>query len=310
MKMKNNIIPINNIQDMERYLPKGSISLSLPGKPLVGKERYSKIYHTTSLHSFMLIWAKKRLRFSPLTGVNDIKEIDVSIINENPRLLPMLFAMQDVRKAYKQISFTMDFDSAIKGYASPLIWGIYGDKNNGVCIELDYDKLKLPTSCFCGIVEYKENAKGRIELPKDIATVNSLKSFIQTHQKELFFVKDKCWEHENEYRIICDTDEYLDIADAITSVYVANIDGLTFEIVDELLKDTNIKFGYVHIDRESGVLVSSDARLYKKDEMNFARNNLDKCLQAIFKQAKEHYESLKNNPNADLTKIEYELCHG
>lgn len=306
--MKNNIIPINNIQDMESVLPAGHIKPSLYGEILTGKERYSKIYHTTSLNSFMLIWAKKRLRFSPLTGVNDMKEVSVSISHESPRLLPMLFAMQDARKAYKQISFTMDVDSAIKGYALPLVWGVYGDKNNGVCIELDYDKLKLPTNCFCDIVEYKERAKNQIELPKDITTVNSLKSFIQARQKEIFFVKDKCWEYENEYRIICDTDEYLDITNAITSVYVANIDGLTYEIVDELLKGTNINFGYVHIDKQSGTLISSDARGYKND-LNSAQNNPDNCLQSIFKQAKEHYESLKNNPNADLTKIEYKLCH-
>lgn len=306
--MKNNVVPVNNIQDIERYLPKDNIALSLPGKPLLGKERYSKIYHTTSLNSFMLIWAKKRLRFSPSTGVNDMKEIDESIINKNPQLLPMLFAMQDVRKAYKQISFTIDFDSAIKGYASPLIWGVYGDKNKGVCIELDYNKLKLPTKCFCGIVEYRETVKNQIELPQNITTINSLKSFIQAHQKELFFVKDKCWEHENEYRIICDTDEYLDITDAITAVYVTDIDGLAFEIVDEYLKDTNIKFGYVHIGKKSGVLFSSDARQHK-DEMNLSQKNSENCLRAIWKQAKEHYESLKNNPNADLTKIEYKLCH-
>ncbi len=42
----------------------------------------------------------------------------------------------------------MDFDTSIKGYASPLIWGVYGDKNKGVCIELDYEKLNLPSSYF------------------------------------------------------------------------------------------------------------------------------------------------------------------
>lgn len=305
--MKKQIKVIENLQDIEKYLPKGCIALSLPGKPLTGKERFSKIYHTTSLNSFMLIWAKKRLKFAPLTGVNDMKEMTFSASNENPQLLPMLFAMQDVRKAYKQISFTMDFDSSIKGYASPLIWGVYGDKNNGVCIELDYNKLDLPTNYFCDIVEYEDKVKHQIEIPKDIVTVNSLKSFIQTHQKELFFIKDRCWKYENEYRIISDTDEYLDITNAITAVYIANLDGLAFEIVDELLRNTNIEFGYVHAEKKSGVLFSSDARECKK-QVYSAQNNPKNCLSHISKQAKDHYESLKNNPNADLTKIEYKLC--
>ena len=286
--MKNNIIPFRNIQDIEKYLPKEEIEISLPGKPLIGKDRYSKIYHTTSLNSFMLIWAKKRLKFAPLTGVNDMKEMTLSISHESPQLLPMLYAMQDVRKSYKQISFTMDFDSSIKGYASPLIWGVYGDKNNGVCIELDYKKLKLQSNYFCGIVEYKNRTQHQIKVPK-----------------ELFFVKDKCWEHENEFRIISDTDEYLDISNAITAVYVANIDGLAFDIVDELLKNTNINFSYVYVDK-SGMLFSSDARRYKKN-IDSALNNPKNCLPIISRQAKEHYESLKNNPDADLTKVKYKL---
>ncbi|MFQ7049253.1 MAG: hypothetical protein ACLRR1_11385 [Alistipes shahii] len=62
--MKNNII-FKNIQDIEKYMP-GCITLSLPGKPLIGKDRYSKIYHTTSLNSFMLIWAKKEIEICPI----------------------------------------------------------------------------------------------------------------------------------------------------------------------------------------------------------------------------------------------------
>lgn len=308
MNMKSRIFAITNLEEFAK-LPEGCAKPLFSGKPLVGKNKYSKLYHTTSLNSFMLIWAKKRLKFASLTGVNDMNEMSLSISGESPQQIPMIFAMQDVRKAYKQISFTMDFDSLIKGYASPLIWGVYGDKNKGVCIELDYNKLNFPTNCFHDIVEYKNRTKCQIEIPKDVVTVNSLKSFIRLHQKELFFMKDKCWEHENEYRIISDADEYLDITDAITSVYVADLDGLAFEIVDELLKNTNIKFGYVHVDRDSGVLFSSDARKYKEN-LNSALKNPGNCLLPISEQAKNYYESLKNDPDADLTKIEYNLYHG
>ena len=252
----------------------------------------------------MLIWAKKRLKFAPLTGVNDMKEMELSISHENPQLLPMLFAMHDVRNSYKQISFTMDFDTSIKGYASPLIWGVYGDKNKGVCIELDYEKLNLPSSYFCDIVEYTNNTNHWIKISNDVVSVTSLKSFIREHQKELFFLKDKCWEYENEYRIISDSDEYLDISNAITAVYVADLDGLAFEIVDAMLKNTDVTFGYVHLDKDSGVLFSSDARLYK-DSINSPLSDPRNCLLSISKQAKEHYESLKKHPDADLTKVEY-----
>lgn len=206
----------------------------------------------------------------------------------------------------KQISFTMDFDTSIKGYASPLIWGVYGDKNKGVCIELDYEKLNLPSSYFCDIVEYTNNTNHRIKISNDVVSVTSLKSFIREHQKELFFLKDKCWEYENEYRIISDSDEYLDISNAITAVYVADLDGLAFEIVDAMLKNTDVTFGYVHLDKDSGVLFSSDARLYK-DSINSPLSDPRNCLLSISKQAKEHYESLKKHPDADLTKVEYKI---
>lgn len=300
--MSNKLIPIKYIEGLDKYIPKGGCTDLLPGQPLLGDDRYKKIYHTTSLNSFLLIWAKKRLRFAPLSGVNDMKEKFLSISEENPQLLPMLFAMDDVKRSYKQISFTMDFDTKYKGCTSPLMWGVYGDKNNGVCIELDYEKLKLPENCLCGIVDYKQINYRKIEIPQNVVTINSLKDFIVEHQKELFFEKDLCWEHENEYRILSDTDDYLDISEAISAVYVASIDGLTYEIVDELLKDSGVKLGFVHLNASNGVLISPDARLYKES----LQKKETGCLARIFSQAKDFYERNKEDWDVNLTKKTYD----
>lgn len=35
----------------------------------------------------------------------------------------------------------MDYDSYTQGCMSPMMWGLYGDKGKGVCIEFDYIKL-------------------------------------------------------------------------------------------------------------------------------------------------------------------------
>ena len=67
-----------------------------------------------------------------------------------------------------------------------------------------------------------------------------------------------------------------------------------------------VTFGYVHLDKDSGVLFSSDARLYK-DSINSPLSEPRNCLLSISKQAKEHYESLKKHPDADLTKVEYKI---
>ena len=301
--MSKKLIPIKYIEELDKYIPKKDYIDLPPSQPLLGDDRYKKIYHTTSLNSFLLIWAKKRLKFAPLTGVNDMKEKLLSISGENPQLLPMLFAMDDVKRSYRQISFTMDFDTKNKGCTSPLMWGVYGDKNNGVCIELDYEKLKLPENCLCGIVDYKQINYRKIEIPQNVVTINLLKDFIIEHQKELFFVKDLCWEHENEYRILSDTDDYLDISEAISAVYVASIDSLTYEIVDELLKDSNVNFGFVHLNASNGVLISPDARLYKESLQKKGSG----CLAGIYSQAKEFYEKNRKNWNVDLTKVKYNI---
>ena len=56
-----------------------------PGKRLKGAKRYEKLYHYTSFESFVKIWLNKTLRFSPVTGVNDIQEkiIEASVNNLN-----------------------------------------------------------------------------------------------------------------------------------------------------------------------------------------------------------------------------------
>lgn len=41
---------------------------------MIGKERYSKLYHYTSLDSFNFIWKNKNLKFSEIATVNDFNE--------------------------------------------------------------------------------------------------------------------------------------------------------------------------------------------------------------------------------------------
>jgi hypothetical protein len=105
-----------------------------PGRKLKGEEKYRKLYHYTSFNTFVKIWCTKKLKFGTLTDVNDILEMNFEILTESPQQIPLIFAYNEIRTSYKQISFTMDYDSYIKGCMSPLMWGIYGDKRKGVCI--------------------------------------------------------------------------------------------------------------------------------------------------------------------------------
>ncbi|MBQ7820413.1 MAG: DUF2971 domain-containing protein [Bacteroidales bacterium] len=91
---------------------------------------------------------------------------------------------------------------------SVLMWAYYND-NKGYCIEYDVNVIrKNIVSQYQNILREKGNAKNRI-LAKSVTYTNTLPSaplffnkdnIIQILDK--YFYKSKCWEHENEFRIV------------------------------------------------------------------------------------------------------------
>ena len=58
------------------------------------------------------------------------------------------------------------------------------------------------------------------------------------NRKQLFFQKHRHWEMENEYRYISKDCEYLDISDAVTTVYVLGEDDTPLsELIRESRED-------------------------------------------------------------------------
>ena len=145
-------------------------------KKLTGDERYKKLYHYTSFDSFVKIWLNQNLRFSPLSAVNDIQEVDFKTAVINSDRLDLCNRLNKHRLSYKQISFTMDYDSALKGCMSPMMWGLYADKRKGVCIELEYDKIKFPTGTLKDVVTYQKYVKWQNIVDERIETENGLKA--------------------------------------------------------------------------------------------------------------------------------------
>lgn len=206
-----------------------------PGKKLKGVERYKSLYHYTSFDSFVKIWLSKSLRFSPVSNVNDIQERVIEASIANPKQLELAKSFIAVRKSYKQVSFTMDYDSYLKGCMSPMMWGLYADKTKGVCIELDYSKILFPHNCLKGIVRYKAILNKYQGISPNVKTESDLNRFIIKHQKELFFTKNKCWSGENEYRVLSKDDDYLNIENAICAVYLATENSLDLTFVRKLV---------------------------------------------------------------------------
>lgn len=212
-----------------------TINGEFPGRRLKGAKRYEKLYHYTSFESFVRIWLNKTLRFSPVTEVNDIQEkiIEASINNLNQ--VEIAKRLIEIRKSYKQVSFTMDYDTYLKGCMSPMMWGLYAGKTRGVCIELDYNKIQFPHSCLKGIVSYKSILRKYHCISPELKSEDALIKFIRTNRKELFFTKHKCWAGENEYRVLSNECDYLNIENAISAVYLAYENSSELEMVCKLV---------------------------------------------------------------------------
>lgn len=172
-----------------------------PGHKLKGKERYKRLYHFTSFESFVKIWLSKELLFSELEKVNDLFEIYKNF-NADFNQFALMFAFRELMSEFRQISFTMDYDSYTKGCMSTAMWGLYGDKTNGVCIEIDFEKLVIPKNCTIGTISYVKTLPKYINLDSSLTCIADLRKFIQRRKKQFFFKKLNSWKSENEFRII------------------------------------------------------------------------------------------------------------
>lgn len=152
-------------------------------------------------------------------------------------------------KLYRQISFCVDYQDGLEGYASPAMWGHYARdyQRSGVCIELDDSKIKYPQSkLYKGKVHYKKCLKPTHIGGVDAETSNAAQKFVILNRKNLFFNKHRHWKYENEYRYISKECEYIDISNAITSIYVLGEDNITLESVKRIIIDTE-KVSFLNI---------------------------------------------------------------
>lgn len=264
-----------------------------PGYKLTGKDRYKKLYHYTSFDTFVKIWLSKQLRYSTVTNVNDIQEAESSASVPHPNQTAIIYAYHDIRQKYKQISFTMDFDSYMKGCMSPMMWGHYADKRKGVCIEIDYGKLNLPDTCFDAPVKYKQILNKSRFIDSKVITIKQIHQFIKRYKSDIFFTKQKCWSGENEYRIISAVDDYLDISNAITAVYLTSCDSTECLLTEQLVGDSvPVKFlHYIGSAGNKALPIISDTRSCRKQKetiINSPRNFMFNYSNMAIKLYEQH----------------------
>ena len=250
----------------------------------------------TSFDTFVKIWLTKQLRFSSTEGVNDMMELSDSITSLKGYLI---FAYRDRRLLYRQISLSMDYDSYIKGYMSPMMWGHYGDKRKGVCIELDYMKLPLGSTMYHAPVVYKKVLNKEVLLPNNLTTIEDIDNYIVQNRKDLFFTKQIDWKGENEYRIISNTLDYLDVSNAITAVYLTSYDSIECLLVEKLVGEC-VPVKYVYFHNEFGKCIPRVAETkHSRDKVVSIKNNpryvaLIKKMELKYQQMLLEYKAKEN----------------
>lgn len=262
---------------------------NFPREELKGK----KIYHYTSFDSFVKIWLSKKLLLGEVSNVNDLLEHKYSLEFPNWSYLALDEAFRDVRNSYKQISFTLDYEQ-LKGYECAMMWGQYADKARGVCIEFDFDKLTahFNNNMEDGFVEYCDRLPKMPALANE-RTIGDIRNFIRNHRKEIFFTKLTVWEYENEYRIISDKEDFLEIADAISAIYLTSCTSNECIWVEMLLSSTSIPVLALHITEDNSY------RCFELVSPEEQRHRIEKAKD-IVEQAKTFYNIAKQHEDVDL----------
>ena len=218
-----------------------------------------KLYHYTTIDKFEKIWDSKTIRFAPAETTNDFferfktfvltqgtfsyngKQLDRNLFNHFDKKI-----WEELSK-YRQVSFSYDYDDGLKGYASPMMWGQYAWSKigktwqNGVCIAIDSDKIKVPSFVFPpNKVQYKSSLESPIVENIDYTKEGAAAFFVERNINAYFFTKHNHWEHENEYRYICKQEGALDISKAITEIYVLWDDNTPLEKIQAIVNDDSI----------------------------------------------------------------------
>jgi hypothetical protein len=203
------------------------------------RQRFSemtRLYHFTSFDAACHIIESGKLRFGKLYRMNDLIENHKIVFQHLVMDLDEdknngLFAEEEMHR-YQQISFSQDRrvgDRIYEGFNLHPMWGLYADKGYGACLVFNKDKLKLEEGDYANNVEYVDLVFSDYGFRNKSKA--GIKAEIWRRRDEIFFVKRKEWEYEQEFRIIRrakkeSEDNYLDVSNALAFVILCRDDSL------------------------------------------------------------------------------------
>ena len=212
---------------------------------------------------------------------------------------PLLFALRDTLAKYKQLCFTMNYDSLLKGCMSNSMWYHYGDKRNGVCLEFDFNRLDLPTNAIYGPVSYKYLLKAGIILPDEVQTINNVEKYVRDNLKKIFFEKTIEWKCENEFRIMCPNESFLNINGAISAIYFTDCESEHVKVAEKIVGN-DFPIRYIDYMTECDEITPIDnGTISMRTKIENIRKNHEND-KTFMQQALEFYEANKHDKNRSL----------
>lgn len=179
------------------------------------------LFHYTSLESAIRIILTKSLRFGEFANMNDIAEIRKESFGYcEPEI------MLRVLSKYRAISLTFDkVDN--RGFAINTLWGYYADKGRGACLVFnkerllnEYRQLRCDGMSDELYINYLSENSNALFLEGN--TEKEIEEYVNHNIADIFYTKDKCWEHEQELRLLVksDKDVSLSISDSLIGAII------------------------------------------------------------------------------------------
>ena len=211
------------------------------------------LFHYTSLESFKKILEDLTLLPSSFERLNDMNEGNVHNMNLSQNFMIMYKTDKYIKEKCRIICFSQNYD--MKGFGQegtnhPAMWAHYADNSNGVCIVIDKEAFISKNKDILDNHFYKfEDVKYSLSNTPDDEKIDyeakTPEEFIIKNWQDLFFLKHKDWENEDEHRLfIMDYDGKLSIDGCIKYIVLGRklfLDNTRIkELVDIIVNPSSI----------------------------------------------------------------------
>lgn len=206
----------------------------------------NRLYYYCKLSTAIeYILPKRQLLVNPVGKTNDPRENKSFVFATTYMFAGDLFLLNDhdydiskeIRKDCKMLCFSTDYKHFF-GYEFSRMWALYGNNHQGLCIELNKEKFiienqtKIIPQLFKEVDYYEfDITKSSIHKTIDYERIRELgltnyvrNEFRPQNIDYLFFIKNKEWESEHEFRLIYFSDstenEYCTIENCIENIFL------------------------------------------------------------------------------------------